>query len=160
MTYLAPQNTWSGSSSSMDQSSMPYTAMRRALDQVFNEFAGASSGNFSHCTSLRLNISETDNVVDIEAELPGVEEKDVEVSLNGDVLTIRGEKKMERDDQHKNYRHQERTFGKFERSIELSFEPDPKAVKALFAKGVMKITLPKSASAIQNNVKIPVKMVA
>ena len=107
-----------------------------------------------------MNISETDNAVEIEAELPGIEEKDVEVSLNEDVLTIKGEKKMERDEQQKNYRHQERMFGKFERSIDLSFVPDPKSVKALFAKGVLKITLPKSATAIQNNVKIPIKTVA
>jgi len=160
MTYLVPQNTWFGSSSSVGQNSQPFTAMRQALDQVFNEFGGVSSGNCSHCTSLRLNISETDNAVEIEAELPGVEEKDVEVSLNDDVLTIRGEKRMEREDQQKNYRHQERMFGRFERSIELSFEPDPKAVKALFAKGILKITLPKSDNAVQHNIKIPIKTVA
>jgi HSP20 family protein len=160
MTYLVPQNTWFGSSSNIDQNNQPFTAMRKALDQVFHEFGGVSSGNCSHCTSLRLNISETDNAAEIDAELPGVEEKDVEVSLNDDVLTIRGEKRMEREDQQKNYRHQERMFGKFERSIELSFKPDPKAVKALFAKGILKITLPKSASAVQNNVKIPIKTIA
>jgi HSP20 family protein len=107
-----------------------------------------------------LNISETDNAVEIEAELPGVEEKDVEVSLNEDVLTIRGEKKMEDEEQNKNYKHQERMFGRFERSIDLSFEPDPKAVKALFAKGVLRVTVPKSASVTQKNVKIPIKAVA
>jgi HSP20 family protein len=160
MTYLVPQNTWFGSSSNVDQNNKPYAAMRKALEQVFNEFGGVPSGNCSHCTSLHLNISETDNAVEIEAELPGVEEKDVEVSLNEEVLTIRGEKKMEREEQQKNYRHQERMFGKFERSIELSFQPDPKTVKALFAKGVLKVTLPKSASAIQNNIKIPIKAVA
>src|SRR5579863_3572323 len=110
MTYLVPQNAWFGSSSNADQYNRPFTAMRKALDQVFNEFGGASSGNCSHCTSLRLNISETDNAVEIEAELPGVEEKDVQVSLNEDVLTIKGEKKMELDEQKKNYRHQERMF--------------------------------------------------
>jgi HSP20 family protein len=134
--------------------------MRKALDQVFNEFGGLSSGTCSHCASPRINISETDNAVEIEAELPGVEERDVQVSLNRDVLTIKGEKKMEREEQYQNYSHQERMFGKFERSIDLSFEPDAKAVKAVFAKGVMKVTLPKSASAIQNNVKIPIKTIA
>lgn len=160
MTYLIPQNTWFGSASTMNPNTSSLSAMRKALDQVFNEFGGALSANCSHCTSLRLNISENDNAVEIEAELPGVEEKDVEVSLNEGVLTIKGEKRMEREDQQKNYRHQERMFGKFERSIELPFEPDPKTVKALFAKGVLKVTVPKSASAIQNNVKIPIKAIA
>lgn len=160
MTYLVPQNTWFGSSSNIDPNNSSFSAMRKALDQALNEFGGISSSNCSHCTSLRLNISETDNAVEIEAELPGVEEKDVEVSLNEDVLTIRGEKKMEHEEQKKNYRHQERMFGRFERSIDLSFEPDPKAVKALFAKGVLKVTVPKSASVTQKNVKIPIKAVA
>src|SRR5579872_7148534 len=105
MTYLVPQNTWFGSSSNIDQN-QPFTAMRKALDQIVSEFGAVSSGKCSHCASLRLNISETDNAVEIEAELPGVEEKDVEVSLNEDVLTIKGEKKMELDEQKKNYRHQ------------------------------------------------------
>lgn len=134
--------------------------MRKALDQVFNEFGDLSPVTCSHCASPRINIAETDNAIEIEAELPGVEEKDVQVSLNHDVLTIKGEKKMEREEQHQNYSHQERMFGKFERSINLSVEPDAKAVKAVFARGVLKVTLPKSASAIQNNVKIPVKTMA
>jgi HSP20 family protein len=103
---------------------------------------------------------ETDNSVEIEAELPGVDEKDLEVALNDDVLTIKGEKKLERDEQRKDYYHQERMYGRFARSITLPFEPDPKSVKTLFGKGVLKITLPKSADAKQHNVKIPVRATA
>jgi HSP20 family protein len=144
----------------MEQNNRSFSAMRKAFDQAFNEFGGLSSGACSHCASPRINVSETDLAVEIAIELPGVEEKDLEVSLNHDVLTIKGEKKMEREEQHQNYSHQERMFGKFERSIDLSFAPDAKVVKTVFAKGVLKVTLPKSASAIQNNVKIPIKAIA
>jgi len=95
--------------------------------------------------------------VEIETELPGVEEKDVEIVLSDDVLTIKGEKRMDSSLQHSDYCHQERTFGKFARSITLPFEPDSKSVKTLFSRGVLKITLPKSAAIKQNTVKIPVK---
>jgi HSP20 family protein len=104
-----------------------------------------------------MSVSETDSSVEIETELPGVEEKDVEIALNNDVLTIKGEKRIESSLQHSDYCHQERTFGKFARSITLPFEPDPKSVKTLFSRGILKITLPKSAAIKQQTVKIPVK---
>jgi len=87
----------------------------------------------------------------------GVDEKDVEVALNADVLTIKGEKRLESNSQQNEVCHQERIYGKFARSITLPFEPDPKMVKTLFTKGVLKITLPKSAAVKQHTVKIPVK---
>jgi HSP20 family protein len=160
MTYLAPQNTWFGSTSNFDLDNGSFSAMRKVMDYLFDELDGSLSGSRARSGLPRLNISETDNSVEIEAELPGVEEKDVEVALNDDILTIKGEKRMERDEQQKDYCHQERTFGKFARSITLSFEPDPKTVKAQFVRGVLKITLPKSASVIQHTVKIPVKAAA
>jgi len=156
MTYLTPQNTVS----TLDASGGSFSTMRRAIDHLFDEFGGFSSATATHRESLRTSMSETENSVEIEAELPGVDEKDVEVTLNDDVLTIKGEKKMERDEQQKDYWHQERTFGRFARSINLSFDPDPKTVKALFARGVLKITLPKSAGVKQQTVKIPVRAAA
>ena len=161
MTYLSPHNSWSESAIGKNPGGNAFLAMRKAFDHLFDESGGLSSS--AACTRLavpRMNISETDSSVEIEAELPGIEEKDVEVSLNKDMLTIRGEKRMERDEQNRNYSHQERVFGKFTRSIHLPFEADPKTLKALFAKGVLKVTVPKSANVIQNNVKIPIKAIA
>jgi HSP20 family protein len=99
----------------------------------------------------RMSVSESDQSVEIEAELPGIDEKDVDVALNDDVLTIKGEKRMENH-------YQDRSFGKFARSITLPFEPDAKTVKTFFSKGVLKITLPKTAGK-QHSVKIPVKSI-
>jgi HSP20 family protein len=156
MTYVTPQNTWFAPALNFDVTGGAFPAMRNAIDHLFDEAAGFSSPMGARRGSPRINISETDNSVEIEAELPGVEQKDVEVALNDDVLTIKGEKRMEREDHQRNYCHQERVFGKFSRSITLSFEPDPKTVKALFVKGVLKVTLPKSPSVIQHTVKIQV----
>jgi len=104
-----------------------------------------------------MSVNETDSSVEIETELPGVEEKDVEIALSNDVLTIKGEKRMESSLQHSDYCYQDRTFGKFARSITLPFGPDPKSVKTLFSRGILKITMPKSAAIKQHAVKIPVK---
>ena len=101
---------------------------------------------------------EIDNSFEVQAELPGVEQKDVEVVLNEDVLTIKGRKRMEREENKTDYYYaQERTFGSFARSITLPFEPDPKMVKSYFVNGVLTITLPKPVGAHAKMVKIPVK---
>jgi HSP20 family protein len=133
-----------------------FSTLNREIDQVFDEFSGYSSATAARSAAPRMSVSETGDFVEIDAELPGVEEKDVEVALNEDVLTIKGEKRLERAEQQKDYYYQERTFGKFARSITLPFEPDPKTVKTYFAKGVLKITLPKAAGVKQHTVKIPV----
>jgi HSP20 family protein len=152
MSYLTPPSTWFRPASSFETNRSFLSALNREIDHVLDEFGSVSSST-SHSAMPRMSVTESDQAVDIEAELPGVEERDVEVALNDDVLTIKGEKRMENNTQHNDYCHQERMFGKFARSITLPFEPDPKMVKTLFARGVLKITLPKS-------VKIPVKATA
>lgn len=159
MSYLTPQSTWFRPGSSFDANRGFLSALNREIDQVLDGIGSyaTSSGTSSHSSTPRMSVSETDSSVEIETELPGVEEKDVEIALSDDVLTIKGEKRMDSSSQHSDYCHQERTFGKFARSITLPFGPDPKSVKTLFSRGVLKITLPKSAAIKQHMVKIPVK---
>ena len=156
MTYLTPQQ-WFGPAANVNANNTAFSALHREIDRIFDELGGFSSTPATRHAWPRTSVSETEHSVEIEAELPGVDENDVEVTLNDDVLTIKGEKRMERDEQQKDYWHQERTFGRFARSINLSFDPDPKTVKALFVKGVLKITLPKSAGVKQHTAKIPVR---
>ena len=160
-SYLTPQSTWFRPGSSFDANKGFLSALNREIDQVLDGFGSFStsspSGTMSRSSTPRMSVSETDSSVEIETELPGVEEKDVEIALSDDVLTIKGEKRMESGLQHTDYCHQERTFGKFSRSITLPFGPDPKSVKTLFSRGVLKITLPKSAAVKQHTVKIPVR---
>jgi HSP20 family protein len=98
-------------------------------------------GNFVNAS---MNVSETENEVRITAELPGVTEQDIDVSLDDDVLTIRGEKKFERRDDKENFHFVERSYGTFLRSLRLPFSIDPEQVQASFENGVLTVTVPKT----------------
>ena len=101
-----------------------------------------------------IDVTETDREIEITAELPGLEEKDVEVNVAENLLTIRGEKKAEKEDKSKNYHVVERAYGAFARSIALPDGVDPDAIKATIAKGVLKVTVPKPAPAQAKKVEI------
>ena len=93
------------------------------------------------------------------AELPGVDEKDLDVTLANGMLTVRGEKKTARDEQDKdkNWHVVERSYGSFSRAIPLPFDPDPAKVEAKFDKGVLHIHLPKPAEVAKKQQKIEIK---
>ena len=97
--------------------------------------------------------------IDVTAELPGVDEKDLDVTLANGMLTVRGEKRTERDeeDKDKNWHVVERSYGSFSRAIPLPFDPDPAKVEAEFDKGVLHIHLPKPAEVAQKQQKIEIK---
>jgi HSP20 family protein len=159
VSYPTPQSTWFKPTSTFETNRSFLSALNREIDQVLDEFGSFATANTSRSTAPRMSVSESDQSVEIEAELPGVEEKDVDVALNDDVLTIKGEKRMESHAQHSDFCYQDRSYGKFARSITLPFVPDPKMVKTLFSKGVLRITLPKTPGK-QHSVKIPVKAMA
>jgi HSP20 family protein len=134
-----------------------FSALQREVDRVFEDFRPFRLGRGGFAmTAPRLDLSETDGEYLIEAELPGVDIKDVEVSLDGDILTIKGEKKIDREDKTKDYHLVERAHGAFERSITLPFAVDPKKIKAKFDKGVLRITATKPAEAKTERQKIEI----
>ena len=92
-------------------------------------------------------MTETDKQIEITAELPGLEEKDVQVNVADNVLTIRGEKKAEKEEKDKTYQLVERSYGSFVRSLELPEGVNADAIKASIDKGVLKVTVPKPAPA-------------
>jgi HSP20 family protein len=104
----------------------------------------------------RIDVSETDSEIKIEVEMPGVEEKDVEVVLSNGRLTIKGEKKQEKEEKKKDYHLVERSYGAFARSIGLPFEADPSKVQARFDKGVLTVTVPKPPDVKAKEKKIPI----
>jgi HSP20 family protein len=121
--------------------------MNRLFDDVFRgaglpaaETQGQGGGTFVNAS---MNVSETDKEIRITAELPGVTEQDIDVSLDDDVLTIRGEKKFERTDDKENFHFVERSYGTFQRSLRLPFPIDPDQVQANFENGVLTVTVPK-----------------
>jgi HSP20 family protein len=92
----------------------------------------------------------------VEAELPGIDEKDVSLSLQAGVLTIRGEKKHEHEEEKENYRMMERRYGSFQRSLRLPDTLDEDKVEASFNNGVLKVSLPKRPEAMGKQRTIPI----
>ncbi len=125
--------------------------MNRLFDDVFRGVGLSAAGgqgqvaNVGQFINANMNVSETENEIRITVELPGVSEQDIDVSLNEDVLTIRGEKKFEQQNEKENFHFVERSYGAFQRSLRLPFPVDPEQVKASFENGVLAITLPKTA---------------
>ena len=103
------------------------------------------------------DVSETDNAYEITAELPGMDEKNVEVKVANGVLTIRGEKQDEKEEKKKGYHMRERSYGSFERSFQVPDGVDADKIEANFKKGVLTVILPKSAEAQKAEKKITVK---
>lgn len=127
----------------------PFAFMRREIDRLFDQ---ANSNGWAatpdrNLAGLRMDIGETEKDITISAELPGVEIKDVDVSLVGGVLTIKGEKRSARDEKRSDYHLVERSFGSFERRIGVPDGCDPAQVRAEFTNGVLTVTIPKPASA-------------
>ncbi len=130
------------------------------LDQLLDEVWRGSGGAWAPaaCSEFapRVDISETDEGFRVTAELPGLEEKDFEVSLEGDVLTIKGEKKLAHEEKREGYTHVETSSGSFQRAFRLPVEVDPDAVKAEFKNGVLTVTLPKPEEAVEHPHTIPI----
>jgi HSP20 family protein len=121
--------------------------LHREIDRLFNELAqGAGPGGTLANIVPNIEISETDKAIKVSAEMPGLERKDVEISIEDDTLTIRGEKKIEDDNNNdKNVQHSERSYGVFLRVLQLPPGIDPASVQATMSNGVLKITIPKPA---------------
>ena len=135
----------------------PFQTLRQEMNRLFENFGTVPDMRWSSDMAPRIDVSETDKEIDIDAELPGMDEKDVDVTLSGDVLTIRGERKNHHEEKNKNYYVSERSYGSFTRSVTLPFDPDPKNVSAQFDKGVLHIVVPKPPEAAAKAAKIPVK---
>jgi HSP20 family protein len=132
----------------------PFLSLHREMNRLFDDvFRGTAlptasgsqgQGDIGNFVNASMNVSETDKEIRITAELPGVSEQDIDVSMDDDVLTIRGEKKFERRDEKENFHFVERSYGTFQRSLRLSFPVDPEQVHASFENGVLTVTLAKT----------------
>jgi HSP20 family protein len=120
--------------------------LHREIDRLFNDFAQGAGANGGPAKLIpSIEIAETDKAIEVSAEMPGLERKDIDISIEDDTLTIRGEKKIEEDQKDKNVQHSERTYGVFMRVLQLPPGVDPSSVEATMSNGVLKITIPKPA---------------
>jgi HSP20 family protein len=104
-----------------------------------------------------LDVAETKGDLVVKAELPGMDPKDIEISLSEGVLTIRGEKKQEKEEKEEGYHVIERSYGSFTRSIRLPKDVQNDKINASFKNGVLKVVLPKSEEAKKREIKIKVE---
>lgn len=133
--------------------------MERALEDMMRGFdvpaATGQAGAEGQILAPRLDVAESEHGLDVTVELPGVPEDSIDVTIHGDVLRIRAEKKSEREDKTKEYHVVERAYGRYERAIPLGFEPkdDP---TASYDHGVLKIAIKKPTDAVERVRKVTI----
>ncbi|WP_028895584.1 Hsp20/alpha crystallin family protein [Syntrophorhabdus aromaticivorans] len=148
----------------------PFLAFRHSMDRLMDEFfrgfdmwppsiRGLSPFEWRTDTfAPKVDVKDEDGRIVIEAELPGMTEKDVEVSLSGDSITIRGEKKRETEEEKENYYRLERVYGSFERTLPLPAEVETDKAEAKFKNGVLSVLLPKTKEALAQKKRIPIEV--
>lgn len=142
----------------------PMLAIQNEMNRMFDQFFAE---DFPFSTRLmtrpgmdffpKLDISETENEYKVTAELPGMDEKDIQIRLEQDTLVLSGEKKVETEEKEKTFHRVERSYGSFERMIPFDTQLDEDKVSAVFKNGVLTITLPKSGDVMRKTRQIEIK---
>jgi HSP20 family protein len=151
----------------------PFETLRREIDRIFDSFhLGVRDFPFGRrafeldlpwsreagfAVAPAVDVAEKDKEYEITAELPGMDEKDIEVKLANNTLTVKGEKKEEKEEREKDYYVSERRYGSFVRSFQLPVGVDAGKIEATFAKGVLTVKLPKTAEAQKSEKTISIK---
>ena len=138
----------------------PFRALRMDFDDLWDEFFDMNRpvklGGVEFTPSV--DVSETGKEIVIKADLPGMDEKDIELEINGDVLTLSGERAEEKEDgEDENRRVVERSYGRFERAMRLPFTPGDDDVETSFKKGVLKVNIKKPKELENKARKIAIK---
>lgn len=133
----------------------------KEMESFFEKFRDKwASGEFLSGTdgewAPRLDITESEDEIKVKADLPGMEAKDIDISLDRDLLVIKGEKVQEKEKDEKHVHRIERQYGSFYRSVRLPCEVDPKKIEASFKKGVLRVVLAKAEEARKNITRIKV----
>ena len=155
---------WQSSARSLQpqEATDPFVSFRHAVDRMVDDFFDgfghrALSAGQSGGMTPTIDVAEQDSALVITAELPGLDEKDFEVTLAGDVLTIKGEKKSETENNTGGAYYLERRYGAFSRALRLPFDVSGDDVDARYEKGVLTIKLPKPAEAQKQAKRIEVR---
>jgi len=150
----------------------PFSALRREIDRLFDDFHLRTRRRFPDSMfdvepfwrgeptfgkAPAVDIVDKETGYEIAAELPGMEEKDIDVKFANGMLTIRGEKREEKEEKEKDYYLSERRFGSFQRSFAVPEDVDTDKIEASFNNGVLTVLLPKSAAAQKSEKKIAIK---
>jgi HSP20 family protein len=128
------------------------------VNRLFDNFFGkpVATSNGERMWAPALDMYETKDEIVLNFELPGVRDKDVTLSIMGDVLTLKGERTFDRDVKDEGYHHTERVYGKFERSVQLPMEVQAEKVQATYRDGMLEVKLPKAEEVKPREIKINV----
>jgi HSP20 family protein len=138
----------------------PVSRLQNDLNQIFDSFFSGGLGTWpsSDTQGLRfspnVNVSESKDAVNVRAEVPGLESKDLEINVEDDVLVLKGEKKAEKHEESENHHYSEVSYGSFIRRIALPTRVDSERAEASLEKGVLKLKLPKAAGAAVKQIKV------
>lgn len=140
----------------------PLSRLRNEVDHLFDDFpARWSPLHFSRLASAMpmpaIDVTETDKAYKLTVEVPGMAASDIQVDVDDKMIVISGEKREDRDEQEKDYSYSERSYGAFERRLELPPGSDPQNVKAKMRNGVLQLTLGKNKKAVANKRRIEVE---
>jgi len=141
----------------------PFFALQHDMHRMFQDFFSLPAFGMRESERLwngglqpKLDIAETDNAIEVTVELPGADEKDVEVVVESGMLTIKGEKQASTEEEGKTFHRVERSYGAFRRSLALPSYADEDAIKATFENGLLSVTVPKRAGGTKRGKKIEV----
>jgi HSP20 family protein len=144
----------------------PFGTLRSEMDRLFDSFMGGlptfpsmfgPGGSRGFALSPSMDVKETNKEIVVETELPGLDEKDISLTVQNGVLTIQDEKKLDYAEEKENYHVMERRYGSFQRSLRLADTVDDTKINAHFDNGVLKVTLPKRPELTREQRKIEIK---
>ncbi|PIE34169.1 molecular chaperone [candidate division KSB3 bacterium] len=131
------------------------TGMQQEMNRLFDEFFGERRAEMAEGTWIpAVDVSETESEIALRAELPGMTHGDIELNVQDNTLTLKGEKKLNAKDHGENFHRIERSYGSFTRSFTLPCDVNLEAVKATFKDGILTVTLPKSEVAKPKKIQI------
>src|SRR6266481_2351181 len=136
-----------------------FSTLQDRMNRLFRESYGPEGRDESLTTSTfapPVDVYEDEHNVVLKIEVPGIDEKDIDVRIENNTLTVHGERKVEKEEKEENYRRVERQYGSFTRSFTLPTTVDPEQVSANYEKGVLKIKLAKKAEAKPKQIKVNV----
>jgi len=136
-----------------------FSSLQDRMNRLFRESYGPEGREESLTTSTfapAVDVYEDEHNVNLKIEVPGIDEKDIDVRIENHVLTVHGERKFEKDEKEENFRRVERHYGSFTRTFTLPSTVDSEKVSANYDKGILKITLPKKAEAKPKQIKVNV----
>ncbi|UCF31378.1 MAG: Hsp20/alpha crystallin family protein [bacterium] len=131
--------------------------LQEEMNRLFSDFYGEPSGTAVSMVNPAVDVVDTKDSIRIHVELPGIAKEDVEISLKDDILTIRGEKKREKEEKGENRYYVERSFGSFSRTMSLPGRVKNDKVKATFKNGVLEIDLPKAEEEKSREIQVKVE---